>query len=115
MEKLFNISCTIEGDSDVPISNRTVVNHLFRLAQEAINNSVKHGKAKRVVIGLHTVADKAVLTIRDNGVGLTTGPAQSKGLGLRIMNYRAQRIGAVFDIRPAQGAGTVVTCSFPLT
>jgi len=115
VEKLFNISCTIEGDSDVAISNRTVVNHLFRLAQEAINNSVKHGKAKRVVIGLHTVADKAVLTIRDNGVGLTTGPAQSKGLGLRIMNYRAQRIGAVFEIRPAQGAGTVVTCSFPLT
>jgi len=111
VEKLFKIGCTLESDEDVVIADRTVVNHLFRLAQEAVNNSVKHGKAKQVVIGLNTVEDRIVLSIRDNGSGFRRESAPAKGLGLRIMNYRAQKIGATFDIQPAKGGGTLVTCS----
>ena len=112
-EKLFNISCTLENDENVVLADRTVVNHLFRLAQEAINNSVKHGKAKRVVIGFKQLENRNVLTIRDNGRGFPHESTQLVGLGLRIMNYRAQKIGATFDIQPAEGGGTIVTCSFP--
>ena len=111
VQKLFNLSCTVESDEQLVITNRTVVTHLFRLAQEAINNSVKHGKATRVVIGLKAAGEKAVLTIRDNGVGYRRESASSKGLGLKIMSYRAQKIGATFDIQPGESGGTIVTCS----
>ena len=113
VEKLFNISCVVDSDEDLVIADRAVVNHLFRLAQEAINNSVKHGQAKRVVIGLKAVGAKTSLTIQDNGLGFRRDSSQPKGLGLRIMNYRAQKIGATFDIQPAEGGGTIVTCSLP--
>ena len=111
VEKLFNISCVVETDDKVAIADRTIGNHLFRLAQEAINNSVKHGKAKRIVIGLKTVEDGTILTIRDNGVGFPKQPGPGKGLGLRIMNYRAQRVGGSLEIQAVEGGGTLVICS----
>jgi signal transduction histidine kinase len=114
VEKVCGIACILEGESKLAVGDRTVVNHLFRLAQEAINNSVKHGKAKRVVIGLKSVPGNVVLSIRDDGVGFTPPPPHVKGLGLRIMNYRAQKIGGSFDIRRGEDAGTLVTCSLPL-
>jgi PAS domain S-box-containing protein len=113
VEKLFSITCLVESDEHLVIRNRTILNHLFRLAQEAINNSVKHGKAKRVVIGLKGTADLAVLTIRDNGSGFRRESANTKGLGLKIMSYRAQKIGAIFEIQAGENGGTVVTCSLP--
>src|SRR6185369_6528797 len=100
-----------ESDEQLVLTNRTVVTHLFRLTQEAINNSVKHGIATRVVIVLKAAGEKAVLTIRDNCVGYRRDTASSKGLGLKIMSYRAQKIGATFDIQPGESGGTVVTCS----
>ena len=111
VEKLFNISCVVECDENLVIADRAVANHLFRMVQEAINNSVKHGKAKRVIIGLRTVEAKVTLTIRDNGLGFPPESARTKGLGLRIMNYRAQRIGGTLDLRPAETGGTIVTCT----
>src|SRR5207237_4690804 len=69
VEKLFNISCIVETDENAVIADRGVANHLFRLTQEAINNSAKHGKARRVIIGLKAVGEKTVLSIQDNGVG----------------------------------------------
>ena len=111
VSKLFTISCELECDEDIAVPDRSVATHLFRLAQEAINNSVKHGKCKRVTIGLKAVENSLVLSVRDNGAGFAQQTAPSKGLGLRIMSYRAQKIGASFDIRPAEEGGTVVTCT----
>ena len=111
VSKLFSISCELECDEDLAITDRSVATHLFRLAQEAINNSVKHGKAKRVSIGFKAVENSLVLSIRDDGSGFVPQAAPTKGLGLRIMNYRAQKIGAAFDIRLAEGGGTIVTCT----
>ena len=111
VEKLFNLCCVVECDEDLVIADRAVANHLFRMVQEAINNSVKHGKAKRVVVGLKKVDDKIVLTIRDNGLGFSSESMKTKGLGLRIMSYRAQKIGGTLDIQPAQGGGTIVACT----
>ena len=112
VENLFNISCQVESEENLVVADRAVVNHIFRLAQEAINNSVKHGKAKRVFIQLKTIADKTILTIRDDGTGFAPESIQAKGLGLRIMNYRAQKIGGTLEIHPAEGGGTIVTCAF---
>jgi two-component system sensor kinase FixL len=116
VEKLFNITCTVECDEKLLIRNRSIENHLFRLAQEAINNSVKHGKAKRVVVSLKAAAgppEGAALAITDDGVGFDAEAAKTTGLGLRIMNYRAQKMSATLEVQPAQPTGMTVTCTFP--
>ena len=111
-EQLFHISCTVECDSNLVVNNPNASTHLFRLAQEAINNAVKHGKAHRVSILLGTAGDKAVLRIIDDGVGFPPEGARRNGLGLRIMTYRAQKVGGVLEIHPGQHGGTVVSCTF---
>jgi two-component system, LuxR family, sensor kinase FixL len=112
VEKLFTITCTVEIEDKLVIRNRGAENHLFRLAQEAINNSVKHGKAKKVIVALKRADNKIVLSISDDGVGFGNGEPKVSGLGLRIMNYRAQKIGAVLDIQSSAEGGAVLTCAF---
>jgi len=111
-EQLFHISCSVECDSNLVVNNKNASTHLFRLAQEAINNAVKHGKAHRVSLLLGTAGDKAVLRITDDGVGFPPENARRTGLGLRIMTYRAQKVGGTLDIQPGQHGGTVVSCTF---
>jgi len=115
VENLFSISCVLECDENLQVTNLAVATHLFRLAQEAINNSVKHGKAKRVVVGLHQADGKVVLAISDDGQGFPRKEIKLNGLGLRIMNYRSQKIGASLDIQAGERGGTVVTCCLPGT
>ena len=111
-EQLFHISCSVECDSNLLVNNPNASTHLFRLAQEAINNAVKHGKAHRVSILLGTAGDRAVLRIIDDGVGFPPEGARRNGLGLRIMTYRAQKVGGALEIHPGQHGGTVVSCTF---
>ena len=115
-EQLFNISCTVECDESLVIHDQAACTHLFRLAQESINNAVKHGQAHRVGISLRRDAeeDRATLAITDDGVGISPEGGRKTGLGLRIMNYRAQKVGGILEIQPGHSCGTVVTCSFNL-
>jgi signal transduction histidine kinase len=112
VEQLFNISCTVECDESLIITHQDISNHLFRLAQEAINNAVKHGKARRVVIGLSHADGLTVFRVADDGVGLPPGGPERTGLGTRIMTYRAQKIGGRLDIGRGEHGGVVVTCAF---
>ena len=100
-------------DQTLDVTDRTIQTHLFRLAQEAVNNSVKHGKAKNVRIVLEQAGEKYVLSVSDDGVGF---PEQEevrlKGLGLRIMNFRAQKIGGELQVEPLEKGGTIVKCTF---
>jgi PAS domain S-box-containing protein len=111
-EQLFHISCTVDCDENLVIHNKNASTHLFRLAQEAINNAVKHGKSNRVGIILGTAGEKAVLRITDDGVGFPPEQNRRNGLGLRIMTYRAQKVGGTLEIQPGQHGGTVVNCTF---
>jgi signal transduction histidine kinase len=112
LEKLFGISCRVEAEADWVVGDQTVANHLFRLTQEAVNNSVKHGRATELVVGLQRHEHGAELFIRDNGIGLPVLGTKSEGLGLRIMNYRAQKIGGRLSVEPAEDGGTLVRCIF---
>ena len=112
VEKMFNISCKVECDEGVVVRDQTNQTHLFRLAQEAVNNSVKHGKAKIVQISLKKADDKYMLSVTDDGSGFSAEAVKLKGLGLRIMNYRAQKVGGVLDVEPASPRGTIVRCTF---
>jgi PAS domain S-box-containing protein len=113
-EKLFNISCTVEGDSDVRLSDNNTALHLYRIAQEAVNNAVKHGKAQHIVIALNRTGNSLSLEIRDDGIGLPKTDHKSHGIGLRVMNYRAGMIGASLSIESRRSGGTAVSCQVPL-
>ena len=89
--------------------------HLCRIAQEAVTNALKHGRAQRVEIGLSSTPEQIILTVRDNGVGFRKNESLQRGLGLRIMNYRAGMIGGTFAIRKKTGRGTEVICTVPKT
>lgn len=113
VEDLFRISCRFQSDPPVLIQDDAAVNHLFRIAQEAVHNAIKHGKAKNIRIGLSERNAHGVLTIVDDGCGITDGDRGHEGMGLNIMRYRAGMIGGRLEIKRGGDRGTHVTCFFP--
>jgi PAS domain S-box-containing protein len=112
VEDLFRISCRFECDEAVRIHNDATTNHLYRIAQEAVHNAIKHGRARNIGISLTGVAGRGILTIRDDGAGIDAG-ANHTGMGLNIMRYRAGMIGGALEIVRCGERGTLVTCMFP--
>lgn len=92
--------------------DRQVAVHLFRIAQEAVNNAAKHSGATEIVIRLEERAAALRLEIDDNGEGLPAGVA--RGLGLRLMEYRAAVIGATLALDSRPGIGLTVRCLLPI-
>ena len=78
-----------------------------------MTNAAQHGAAGKVSIELRFDADRGLLRIQDNGHGFNPAMHQSKGLGLRIMHYRAQMMAGSLRIESARSRGTVVSCWFP--
>lgn len=113
VEDLFQIECRFKCDDAVFVRDEDVANHLYRIAQEAVHNAIKHGKASHIVIGLATGDRGGILTIEDDGCGLTDEVFHEKGMGLHIMKYRAGMIGGSFDWAHQGRSGTMVTCVFP--
>lgn len=111
-EKLFNVTCYFHCDRPILIDDYVVANHLYRIAQEAVTNAVKHGKPKHVSIQLGGQKDKIFMEIKDDGLGIPIKLNKSKGMGLRIMEYRAEMIRASLNIHRDDGHGTVVECIF---
>jgi PAS domain S-box-containing protein len=112
--KLFEISCRFKAEGSIPPLDPSVVSQLYKIAQEAVTNGIKHGKANRVSIGLSNGSDRIILSIQNNGLPFPDMKSRSTGMGLRIMNYRASLIGASLEIKAAGSNGTLVTCSMPL-
>ena len=81
---------------------------LYRIAQESLNNVVKHGQASRVTIELHSEAKRVEIRLTDNGRGFDPNNHRSSGFGLTMMRERAQSIGATLDIKSAVGQGTAI-------
>lgn len=109
---LFKIKCDFAGGGPAPVLENGVAAHLYYIAQEAVLNAVKHGKASRVTLSLKHAGGRYELIIQDNGSGFGTGNGNSKGMGVRIMHYRARTIGATLDLKSAPGAGTCISCVF---
>lgn len=112
---LFDIRCTFDfdgGDNRLELDGPTAL-HVYRIVQEAVNNSVRHGKAKEVRIELERTGRRVNLRVADRGTGLSARTIAQPGIGLRIMQYRARMIGAALAVeRIASEGGTLVTCSF---
>ncbi len=131
-ERFFGIGCSVESFGDHPTAlSSTALTHLFRIAQEAVSNAVRHGRADRLAIALAVGAEHLRLRVEDNGQGFPdpfytdpealppdaaapVRPGDNRGMGVRIMHYRARVLGGRLDIRPGAERGTVVTCTVPL-
>jgi PAS domain S-box-containing protein len=109
-ESVFNLACRMEGDEQVVVADNTVATHLYYIAQEAVQNTVKHAHASRIVISLTEGQSRIYLSISDNGKGMPRH-LESSGIGLQIMQYRANIIGAVFKIVSPSEAGTTIHVS----
>lgn len=109
---LFKIKCDFAGNGPAPALENGVAAHLYYIAQEAVLNAVKHGKAGHITLSLKHTGGHYELSIQDNGCGFEPGNGNSKGMGVRIMQYRARTIGATLDLKSAPGNGTRITCVF---
>ena len=109
--KLFKVACRFECDSPVLIHNPATAGHLYRIAQEAVGNAIKHGNARNILIRLDASEDNTELSITDDGCGLPDPLPENRGLGLRIMAHRSAMIGGVFNVRRNENGGTLVTCA----
>lgn len=106
------VSFTEEGE--VLVSETETAMHLYRIAQEAVSNAIKHGRADHIAISL-SMADGVIrLTIDDDGRGFFLQPGDPGGMGLRTMAYRARSIGASLEICERDGPGTRVLCEMAL-
>jgi two-component system sensor kinase FixL len=110
-EQRSSIHCRVVCDRRPVIHDHVAEVTLYRIAQEAVANALKHSHATEIAIGLEAVEDEVTLTVSDNGVGFAP-PQGHSGMGLQMMRCRAHVIGASLDIRPGPKFGTVVSCFF---
>ncbi len=113
-EKVFGVACRLDCDPPVSVADQAVATHLFRLAQEAVANAIKHGRAKRIAIQLTRDQGRLILKVADDGRGFATKIARTKGMGLRIMQSRAGMMNGTLAIERNPGGGTSVICSVPV-
>jgi PAS domain S-box-containing protein len=108
--KLFSTQCDFESAGVVQMYDNAAAVHLYRIAQEAINNAIKHGQASSITLGLTSANGQIILTVKDNGGGLPPNH-KGKGMGMRVMNYRAAMIGANVQVDNAPEGGALVRCT----
>ena len=111
-QELAAVRCECMTEGDVRVADPEVAQHLYRIAQEALSNAVRHAKASRIRVELRGTDREFTLQVEDDGVGL---PAASPagGMGLRTMMYRAEILGGELTVAPALVRGTRVTCRVP--
>ena len=104
-------ACHAELDDDIAITDSETAIQLYRIAQEAVNNALKHAQARNITISLqHDEAGRVDLTVRDDGLGFPENFQPGLGMGLRVMNYRAGLIGGSLEILQ-RDSHTTVTCT----
>jgi signal transduction histidine kinase len=110
----FGVECLLSsGDAQMSLDDFRAI-HLYRIAQEAINNAIRHGKAARLIVTLSRVGDRGILTVQDDGSGMPDQSAAFSGMGLRIMRHRARMLRGQLDIHEEAARGVTISCSFPL-
>ena len=109
-EAVYMIRCRLEYDAPVSIPDHHVATQLYRIAQEAVTNALKHASAQRITIQVSVEGGVTRLTVTDDGVGIRQPESTVNGVGLRIMRYRAMTIGARLSVEHGAERGTTVTC-----
>ncbi|MDR3405855.1 MAG: PAS domain S-box protein [Chthoniobacter sp.] len=107
------IFCSLQCPVPVSIESPLTANELYRIAQEAVQNALQHGRAKRITVRLREDGGELCLTVTDNGRGVPADVSRVPGMGLRVMKYRARLIGGQLFVQPRRSGGTKVTCCVP--
>ena len=114
MSERFQIPCTFSGEESIRVADATVATQLYRIAQEAVMNAIKHADARSIRIRLSRDEDDGVmLRVEDDGVGFPERLPEPQGLGLRLMSHGAGLLGANFKVARNPAGGTSVTCTVP--
>jgi signal transduction histidine kinase len=108
---LRQASIAFEANDHIRISDPATAMHLYRIAQEALSNAVRHGKAQHIAVRIAYHHDTLAITIADDGCGYSGEATNSSGMGLRTMQYRAQLIGARVITNSVPSRGTSVSCT----
>jgi signal transduction histidine kinase len=112
--RMFNTPCLFSLNGDVPVLPEHTLLQLHKIAQEAVSNAIKHGKATEVQILVCCDVNSLQLTVRNDGRPFSVPESSRNRMGLRIMKYRANTVGAALEIKPAPKGGAIVTCSLPI-
>ena len=107
------VPCRIVSDGPALDADPTECAQLFRIAQEAVGNALRHAQPHAIEIILGADEDNITLAVEDDGAGFHPGQASNAGMGLRIMDHRATLIGASFSIISSPGEGTRILCRLP--
>ncbi len=111
----FQVGVEFRCPGPVLVENSEISTHLYRIAQEAVSNALKHGKADRIEIGLIGTGNHIHLCVRDNGRGFPVRPKRKhSGMGLSIMQYRAGVIGGSLVVGNEPAGGVTIGCSVHL-
>ena len=111
VQESSEIPCDFKGE-DLPQIPAADATHLYRIAQEALNNAVQHAAPSQIDVGLSRSGRGFTLIVADDGSGMVGPSDQGPGLGLQIMRYRSDPLGAALTIQSKPGRGTVVTCCY---
>jgi signal transduction histidine kinase len=111
VQESSGIRCDFKGEDLPHIAAADAIHH-YRIAQEALNNAVQHAAASQIDVGLSRNGRSFTLTIADDGSGMVERSDEGLGLGLQIMRYRSDLLGAALTIQSKPRRGTVVTCCY---
>lgn len=104
---------TFVSPEPIGVEDTSIAVHLYRIAQEALNNALKHSQGRTIVIALRRDHTHLELSVEDDGAGIPLDGTTNPGMGLRVMDYRARLIGATLEVGPRVGGGTIVLCKLP--
>jgi signal transduction histidine kinase len=110
---VHQVTCALMYHEKVPPGNDMVNSNIFHIAQEAVQNAIRHGGADHIIIEMACRKATFSMSVTDNGSGFVPS-GEYRGMGLRIMNYRAKLMGASLDIESAD-TGTIVTLKLPVS
>jgi signal transduction histidine kinase len=111
---LTNAHVHIDGENIAEVDDPELALNLYRIAQEAVSNAVKHSAASDIRINLLEADGHYTLIIEDNGSGIDLEELNAKSMGLRTMTYRAESLGGRFSVSRKSSGGTVVACTVPV-
>ena len=111
--EIWRTPCRLEVKPSFRIDDDAAAAHLYRIAREAVINANKHAQAREIIVKLQRSRREVVLHVIDDGVGLSDERNLKRGLGLHIMNYRAQLAGGRLEIDSPKNRGTRVSCYLP--
>ena len=114
MTERFQVPCQFSGEESIRVPDATTATQLYRIAQEAVMNAIKHADASSVRVRLVKSDREVILRVDDDGIGLPPRLPEPQGLGLRLMSHGAAVIGADFSISRNTNGGTTVICKVPM-